>query len=80
LGRWVGDAARGDDLTAAWAIQDRYKLSFIDCLLLAAAQASSCDVFLSEDMHHGMDIDGVIILNPFLPAAEPIFDAIGGAA
>ncbi|MES1204077.1 MAG: PIN domain-containing protein, partial [Pseudomonadota bacterium] len=50
---WVSDPARSDDLAGAWAIQDRYKLSFIDCLLLAAAQASACEVFLSEDMHHG---------------------------
>jgi predicted nucleic acid-binding protein len=74
---WVDDIARSDDLVAGWAIQDRYKVSFLDSLLLAAAQASGCDVFLSEDMHHGMDIDGVIIINPFVPAAQQVFDAIG---
>jgi predicted nucleic acid-binding protein len=76
---WVDDHARTDNLRAASALQDRYKLSFLDCLLLAAAQASACDLFLSEDMQHGMDVDGVMILNPFLPDAGPFFDAIGGA-
>ncbi len=77
LTSWVEDTARSDDLSSAWAIQDRYKLAFIDCLLLAAAHATACDVFLSEDMHHGMDVDGVVVINPFIPSSEAVFDAIG---
>ncbi len=76
---WVGEAARNDNLSAAWAIQYRYQLSFYDCLLLAAAQACACDVFLSEDFQHGMDIDGLIILNPFIDASKAFLDALGDA-
>lgn len=69
---WVADEAWHDDLERTWDLQDRYRLSFWDSLLLASARASSCDCFLSEDMHHGLDVDGVVILNPFLSKSEDL--------
>jgi predicted nucleic acid-binding protein len=50
---------------SAWRIQDRYKLSFGDALIVAAAKAASCQYLLTDDMHSGPKVDGVTIVNPF---------------
>lgn len=56
-------------LDAALQIADRYKLSIHDSTLIAVALDSGCDEFLSEDLHHGLVIDGrLTVRNPFLPA------------
>ena len=49
-----------------WAIQDRYKLSYWDALIVAAARVASCRYLLSEDLQAGQDFDGVNVVNPFL--------------
>ena len=41
-------------------------LSFYDALIMASAQAASCNVLLSEDMNTGEIINGIRILNPFV--------------
>jgi predicted nucleic acid-binding protein len=47
-------------------IAERHGFSFFDSSMLAAALVSKCDVFFSEDMRHGMTIDGRLrIENPF---------------
>ena len=49
----------------AWRIQDRHGFGWWDSMLLASASLAGCNVFLSEDMQHEQDIDGMIILSPF---------------
>jgi predicted nucleic acid-binding protein len=52
-------------------IAERYRLAFYDALLIAVALANGAAVFYSEDMQHGLVIDGTItIVNPFLQS-EP---------
>jgi predicted nucleic acid-binding protein len=54
---------------SACDIARRYKLSFYDALIVSAALLDKCDVLYSEDMQHGLIIDGrLTITNPFLPA------------
>jgi predicted nucleic acid-binding protein len=53
-------------LERAWKSQDRYRLSFWDALIVAAAKASSCRWLLTEDLQAGQDLDGVIVVSPFL--------------
>ena len=52
-------------LEHGWKIQDRYKLSFWDALIVAAAKQALCGYLLTEDLHAGQDIDGVTVVNPF---------------
>jgi predicted nucleic acid-binding protein len=48
-------------------IAERYKISVYDAMIAAAAQATNCSRLYSEDMHHGLVIDGALrIENPFL--------------
>jgi predicted nucleic acid-binding protein len=56
------------DLTAmqdAWRIQDRFGFSWWDCLIVAAARTERCDYLLTEDLQHGQDLDGLVVVNPF---------------
>ena len=52
-------------MQGAWQIQDRYGLSWWDCMLLASAALARCDLFLSEDMQHEMKIGDLTIISPF---------------
>jgi len=46
-------------------IQARYRYSFYDSLILAAALDGGCTRIYSEDLQHGQRIDGLTIQNPF---------------
>ncbi|MGH6740932.1 MAG: PIN domain-containing protein [Bradyrhizobium sp.] len=52
-------------LEEALAIRARYRFSYWDCAIIAAAQALGCRELYTEDMSHGQDVDGVLIINPF---------------
>lgn len=60
-------------LERGWRIQDRYRLSFWDALIVAAAKTSSCRYLLTEDLQVGQNLDGVTVINPFVsdPASLP---------
>ncbi len=49
----------------SFALHDRYSLSHWDSLLLAACQDAGVSQFYSEDMQHGVDYNGVTVVNPF---------------
>lgn len=48
-------------------IAQRRQLSVYDAMIVAAALQSGCDTLYSEDMHHGLIVEGrLTIRNPFL--------------
>lgn len=50
-------------------LTQRYGYSYCDSLIVAAALTAGCPLLMSEDMQHGMLIDGRLrIENPFLIA------------
>ena len=50
----------------ALRIRERHRFAFYDCAIVAAALRAGCDTLWSEDMHHGLVIDGrLTIRNPF---------------
>lgn len=53
-------------LEQAWKVQDRYHLSFWDSLIVAGAKVASCRYLLTEDLQSGQDLNGVLVVNPFL--------------
>jgi predicted nucleic acid-binding protein len=58
LGYEVHDLAR--------IIAQRYRLSFYDALIVAAARLDDCEALYSEDMQHGLIVDtSLTIINPF---------------
>jgi len=42
------------------------RISLWDALIVRAALAANCSIVLSEDLQHGMKLDGTTIENPFL--------------
>ena len=53
-------------LTRAFEIERRFRLSWWDCLVVAAAQLQSCSVLLTEDLQDGAILGGVTVRNPFV--------------
>ena len=54
-------------------IELRYRLSWWDSLIVAAAQLQGCALLLSEDLQDGADYGGVTVRNPFkLEVSEPV--------
>jgi len=53
-------------LPVALDIRYRYRYSWYDSLILAAAIESKCETLYSEDMQHMQKIDGLTIVNPFV--------------
>jgi predicted nucleic acid-binding protein len=52
-------------LESAWLLEDRLGFSWWDAQIVAAARRANCGVLLSEDMQHGLNVDGTVIVNPF---------------
>jgi len=65
----VTDAAL---LERGWKLQDRYRLSYWDVLIVAAAKAALCGYLLSEDLQSGQQLDGIEVLNPFVRGPESV--------
>ena len=54
-----------DVFRAGAALSRRFRLSYWDGAILAAARACACDIVYSEDLSDGQDYDGVRVINPF---------------
>jgi predicted nucleic acid-binding protein len=51
----------------ALSIKAMHQLSYWDSAIVAAAVAQGCEEIWSEDMAHGRHIEGVRVVNPFMP-------------
>ena len=69
---WRPVSADAALLEGAWMIQDRFRLSFWDSMIVAAARACSCRYLLTEDLQSGQNLDGVVIIDPFTNSPESI--------
>ena len=49
----------------AMQIREECQLSYWDALIIAAAEAASCEIVWSEDMNDGQVYGGVTVRNPF---------------
>jgi predicted nucleic acid-binding protein len=50
----------------ALRLNDRYRLSWYDALIVAAAVESQCSLLYSEDLQHGQRFGDLQVENPFL--------------
>lgn len=65
LSRWDVLLIDVDIVLRATELQERYKYSFWDSLIIAAAIAGGARTILSEDLADGQTIQGLTIKNPF---------------
>jgi predicted nucleic acid-binding protein len=56
-------------LERGWKLQDRYRLSFWDAHIVAAAKSIECSYLLTEDLQTNQDLDGITVVSPF--ASDP---------
>ena len=61
----------------AWTLEDRYRISFWDLMILVSANRAGCTYFLSEDLSDGQLYSAVRAINPFRHTPE---DVLGPAA
>jgi predicted nucleic acid-binding protein len=54
-----------EDILGAIGLQQRYRTSFWDAMILWSAQQLGCATIWSEDLNEGKDYDGVRVANPF---------------
>jgi len=59
-------------LETAWLIQDRYKMSYWDALIVSAAQMTESRYLLSEDLQENLKIDALEVINPFRNLPESV--------
>lgn len=52
-------------ISRAREMEVRYRISWWDSLIVAAAQLQDCTTLLTEDLQDGMEFDGVRVRNPF---------------
>lgn len=62
---WRPIGIDGRIVADAWEVQDRFRLSFWDALIVASARAAGSDRLLTEDLSDGQALDGLVVLNPF---------------
>jgi predicted nucleic acid-binding protein len=56
----------------AWGLQDRYRFSWWDALVVAAAQRANCRYLLSEDLQPEQQVGSVVIIDPFQRSIEEV--------
>ena len=56
----------------AWRIQDHFRLSWWDALIVSAAQVSDCRYLLTEDFQENQNLGNVEVINPFSTPPEAI--------
>jgi predicted nucleic acid-binding protein len=47
-------------------VRDRWRFSFYDSLIVAAALEAGCTTLYSEDLQHNQKVETLAIINPFL--------------
>ena len=53
-------------LTNAAALIEKYDFQIFDSIIVASALDANCTILYSEDMQHGLVIDRLTIVNPFV--------------
>lgn len=62
---WEVVTNTGDSILEALNIEERYRISFWDALILQAADASGVAILYSEDLSDGQSYGEVRVVNPF---------------
>jgi len=67
---WTPLAIDGNVMRRARDIEQRYRLNWWDCMVVAAAQLQDCALLLTEDLHDGAAFGSVTVRSPFTLAVD----------
>ena len=59
-------------MDGAWAVEDRFGLSWWDALIVSAAQAGGCTHLLTEDLQDGQVFGDLVVVDPFVHAPHEV--------
>jgi predicted nucleic acid-binding protein len=62
---WQVVVNTGESIIGALELEDRYRVSFWDALVIHAAQSAGAAILYSEDLSHGQRYGTVTVVNPF---------------
>jgi predicted nucleic acid-binding protein len=65
LWTWAPTLVDRDVMELGWSVEQRFRLSFWDALVVAAAEVAGCDRLLTEDLQEGARYGPVTVVNPF---------------
>lgn len=63
---WKVEINTLESILRASEIQERYRLSFWDALIIAAAAKVGAGILYTEDLNSSQMIEGIQVINPFL--------------
>jgi predicted nucleic acid-binding protein len=66
LAAWTVHSPSADDILRAIEIQETYRVSFWDAMVVRSASQLGCATMLSEDLGAGQVYEGVRVVNPFV--------------
>lgn len=66
LAAWKIHMPEVNDILEAIRVQQRYRISFWDAMIVWSAARLGCDVLWSEDLNPGQTYEGVRVENPFV--------------
>ena len=69
---WDPQPLNEETVSRGRQIEQRYRLSWWDSLIVSAAQLQNCPILLSEDLQHGARYGSVTVCNPFLDMATDV--------
>lgn len=82
LASWHTHVPNPEDIVRAIEIQQRFRLSFWDAMIIHSAQRLDCAQLISEDLNDGQTYDSVQVMNPFsgcIPGAPVWVDNTEGS-
>lgn len=56
-----------------WSVQDRFRLSWWDSLIVSAALVTECRYLLPKDLQVGQELDGLKVISPFKTTTAAVF-------
>lgn len=74
------EPSTAQDFLTAVDVSARFNLAYFDSLIIAVARRAGAALLLSEDMHDGLEIDGLKIVDPFAAANETLLADYFGSA
>lgn len=80
MNAFSGAPAIFEDYLSAGLLSERHHLQYFDALILAISARAGAKLLLSEDMHDGLEVEGIKVINPFAAANETVLVDYLGAA
>lgn len=65
MSRYPVAAITRETVLRALDLRSRFKTSYWDASILAAALGLGCETLYTEDLSHGQNYEGIRVLNPF---------------